>query len=258
MWYLFIVIGLLFSCSSDTNDITKENVLIVSEGITAISYVESQIEKLTVDKEDCEDPLEQIIIRAGLVDVQEIDTTILVDLKYNSSDNFMGFKLYECLKKAYLQTDVALRLAKSNAALKEKDSMLRLIIFDAVRPVSVQQLMWDALDSIPVKERVKFVSNPKNRSLHNLGAAVDVSIFDLKSDTLLDMGAGFDDIRKIAYPKYEDSFLSLGVLSQHQVDNRRLLRAVMRKGGFWVLETEWWHFNAYTRSKALELFEVIE
>jgi len=33
---------------------------------------------------------------------------------------------------------------------------------------------------------------------------------------------------------------------------------VMRAGGFWVIETEWWHFNAYTRDRAKELYEIVE
>lgn len=204
------------------------------------------------------DSLEQRIIDSGLVDIQQIDSTIIVDVKYSSLDNFMKKDLYGSMNKIYLQKKVAKMLSTAQKALKEKDSTLSLLVYDGVRPRSVQQRMWDALDTIPFQERIKFVSNPKNGSLHSYGCAVDLTIFDLKRDTVLDMGANYDDLRKIAYPKFEKEFLESGDLTKEQYGNRMLLRSVMRKGGFWVIPTEWWHFNAFTREKAKELYEVVE
>ena len=104
---------------------------------------------------------------------------------------------------------------------------------------------------------MKFVSNPKNGSIHNYGAAVDLTIAKLDG-TPIDMGAEFDDIRQIAYPRLETQFLASGELFQQQVDNRVLLRKVMAAGGFYNIQTEWWHFNRYNRNKAKELFEIVE
>jgi D-alanyl-D-alanine dipeptidase len=72
------------------------------------------------------------------------------------------------------------------------------------------------------------------------------------------MGAGYDDSRKIAYPRYEQAYLDSGMLSQNQIDNRQLLRDVMRSGGFWNIQTEWWHFNRYSRDRAKEMYNIIE
>ena len=202
--------------------------------------------------------LEKQFIHAGLKDIQSVDSTILVDLKYTGTDNFMKMDLYGVLDKVYLQPVVAERLKTVNQYLQNLHPTMRLIVFDGVRPRSVQEKMWNAMDSIPFNERIKFVSNPKNGSIHNYGAAVDLSIFDLEKDTLLNMGAGYDDLRKIAYPIYEDSFLALGELTAYQIENRQLLRKVMKQGGFWVLDTEWWHFNAYSRAQCKELFQIIE
>jgi D-alanyl-D-alanine dipeptidase len=204
------------------------------------------------------DSLEQSIIDAGLVNIQKIDSTILVDVKYSSFDNFMNQDLYGSLNRIYLQKEVAERLSTAQKALKEKDSTLSLLVYDGVRPLSVQQQMWDALDTIPFQERIKFVSNPRNGSIHNYGCAVDLTIYDLMNDTVLDMGANYDDLRKIAYPRHEGEFLESGDLTKEQYENRKLLRSVMRKGGFWVIATEWWHFNAFSRKKAKELYEVVE
>ena len=110
---------------------------------------------------------------------------------------------------------------------------------------------------MPIWEKTKFVSNPKNGSLHNYGCAVDLTIAHLNGDTL-DMGAGYDDSRKIAYPRYEKAYLDSGMLSTQQIENRELLRETMRAGGFWNIQTEWWHFNRYSRDKAKQMFEIIE
>jgi D-alanyl-D-alanine dipeptidase len=196
-----------------------------------------------------------VIVSNKLIDIQKINPEILVELKYATSDNFMKIKLYSRITRAYLQKDVALRLSNSQDYLSKLKPGYKLLIYDAARPVSVQQKMWDALDSLPPIERGKFVSNPKNRSLHNLGAAVDLTICD-EQGSALDMGAGYDDIRKIAYPEMESYFLKSGELTKQHIENRELLRKVMRKEGFRNIPTEWWHFNACSREKALSKYKV--
>ena len=193
----------------------------------------------------------------GLCDVSSLDSTIWFDLKYTTTDNFMKVKLYEKIDRPYLQRDVALRLMKCSEFLRSMDTSFHLLIYDAVRPVTVQWKMWTALDSIPPVDRVKFVSNPRNKSLHNYGAAVDLTI--CRSDrSVLDMGAGFDDIRLIAYPSKEAHFLSTGELTKEQLNNRQLLRRVMRSQQFRSLTTEWWHFNACPRWEARQKYQLLE
>jgi zinc D-Ala-D-Ala dipeptidase len=192
-----------------------------------------------------------------LIDIQSINSEIIVDLKYASTDNFMKQKLYFDIDKLYLQKDVAERLSKVQQYLKTLHPNLTLLVYDGVRPVSVQQKMWDALDTIPVADRTKFVSNPANGSIHNYGAAVDLTICDLEGKAL-DMGAGYDDIRLIAYPKHEAYFLSKGELSLEQIENRKLLRKVMASQGFINIPTEWWHFNACSRQEAKKKYEILK
>lgn len=197
-----------------------------------------------------------ILAKMNLVDIQTINAAILVDLKYATADNFMKVVLYERMKKAYLQKDVALRLSKVQDYLTKLHPGYHLLIYDALRPVSVQQKMWDALDSLTPIQRAKFVSNPKNRSLHNLGAAVDITIVDAELKPL-DMGAGFDDIRQISYPTMEARFLAEGKLTKVHIKNRDLLRKVMFSQGFRQLETEWWHFNACSRPEGISKYKVL-
>ena len=202
--------------------------------------------------------LEKKLLDSGLVNILDIDSTIQVDVKYSTTDNFVGIDLYGELSSIYFQPEIAERLKSAQHTLKEIDSSLSLLIYDGTRPVSVQLKMWNALDTIPVNDRVKFVSNPKNGSIHNYGCAVDLTIMNTVTNDTLDMGAGFDDPRKIAYPKFEKDFLESGELSHEQYANRLLLRKVMRSGGFWVLPTEWWHFNGFSRAAAKEKFSPIE
>jgi len=192
----------------------------------------------------------------NLVDVQTLNKAIFVELKYATPDNFMGIILYNRLKKAYLQKDVAERLSKVQDYLSKLNPGFHLLIYDALRPVSVQQKMWDALDSLPPIERGKFVSNPKNRSMHNMGAAVDLSILN-QNLIPLDMGAAYDEIGQIAYPSMEKQFVAEGKLKEVQIENRDLLRKVMKSQGFRQLQSEWWHFNACSRAEGLVKYKVL-
>jgi D-alanyl-D-alanine dipeptidase len=198
-----------------------------------------------------------VITENGLVALNDIAPAILVDLKYTSTDNFMHKQLYHSIGKAYLVKEVAERLANCQELLSKLKPGYHLLVYDATRPVSVQQEMWESLDSIPYAERIKFVSNPKNGSLHNYGAAVDLTIANEKGETL-DMGAGFDDIRLIAYPENEAHFLQTGELTTQHAENRRLLRKVMQSQGFRNLPTEWWHFNACSRNEAKKKYILIK
>lgn len=239
----------LLACNSNnTTDVQgiKMHVEEVPQTVVAVHEVKPSPAKVELDT------LAKKVLTGAwktLVDLQAIDPSIRVDLKYASTDNFMKMKLYDTITKAYLQKDVAERLSKCQTFLKTINKDLSLLVYDGVRPISVQQKMWKALDSIPVNERVKFVSNPANGSIHNYGAAVDLTICD-KNGVPLDMGAGYDDIRKIAYPKMEAHFLANGMLTKEQVENRKMLRKIMTSQNFRNISTEWWHFNACTREAA--------
>jgi len=181
-----------------------------------------------------------------LVSVDHFNQNIWWELKYATKDNFMHRVLYDTLQKAYVQIDVARRLAKSQEYLTGRNSNYHLLVYDGLRPLSVQWEMWNALDTIPAFERGKFVSNPRNGSVHNYGAAVDLTICN-SAKKPLDMGANYDDIRKIAYPCLESEFLATGEITQTQIDNRKLLRRALKSQGFSNIPTEWWHFNAFPR-----------
>lgn len=150
------------------------------------------------------------------------------------------------MKEAFLHPQAAKALAKAQKELKRLRPDLSLIVFDAARPMSIQQQMWDVVKGT---SKNIYVSNPANGGgLHNYGFAVDVSICDEKGDTI-PMGTLIDHMGKEAHPEYETSMLAKGKISKEAVNNRKLLRRVMSAGGFRVLKTEWWHFNLKTRAQ---------
>jgi zinc D-Ala-D-Ala dipeptidase len=201
--------------------------------------------------------LEQRLQEAGLVDIQKLDSNIHVDLKYSGTDNFLKMDVYGDMDHAYLQPDIAQKLLNAQKFLKELHPGFNLIVFDAVRPISLQKVMWDSI-KVPKADRGKYVANPKNGgSLHNYGAAVDASIID-STGKELDMGCSFDYFGELACPVSESKFLASGELSEKQIANRKLLRYVMSKAGFYNIQTEWWHFNSCTREHAIEVYKLIE
>ncbi|RMG82770.1 MAG: peptidase M15 [Bacteroidetes bacterium] len=195
-------------------------------------------------------------INFGLINIHELDEDIVVELKYSTTDNFLHTDLYGNLTEAYLQPDVAEKLVLAQALLQSKFPYYTLVILDAARPVEVQQKMWEFMSDYPVQERTKYVSNPKNGSLHNFGAAVDVTIKDLNGG-YLDMGTPYDYFGELAYPRLEKHFLETGELTPEQYQNRLLLRNVMQAAGFSGISTEWWHFNSCSREEAKLKYRII-
>lgn len=249
--YVYSILILFASCQSGTaNDLEKEPIMKENDRI------EEPIVLDNFNPDDCIDTLEQNLLDYGLVDIQSLDSTILVDVKYASEDNFLGMNVYGNLKRIYLQPDVAKRLVKAQEKLKSIDSSKTLLVYDGVRPRSVQWKMWNSL-KMPVHEKTKFVSNPRNGSLHNFGAAVDLTIAD-NSGKALEMGAPYDHIGKIAYPSFEKVYLDSGLITQEHINNRILLRTSMKAGGFWGIQTEWWHFNSCTRETARVKYKIVE
>lgn len=199
--------------------------------------------------------LERQMIEAGLVDIQLLEPSIEVQLQYASDSNFLKQVIYDSLSKAYLEINTAKKLALAHIYLTQKYPHLRLLIWDAARPISCQLKMWNSLQ-MPAVEKGRFVSNPKNHSLHNYGCAVDLSLMDT-SGNLLDMGTTFDQFDSTAQPKYEWYCFQRGLLTRQHLHNRDILRQVMKEAGFTGISSEWWHFNACTREFAKANYVVI-
>lgn len=200
--------------------------------------------------------IEKELIGSGLVNVHDLDTTIKVELRYSTPDNFIGIDVYGDFDQCYLQKDVAEKLINAQSYLRKKYPYYSLIVYDAVRPLHIQRKMWDTL-VLPPGQKIKYLSNPDNGSLHNYGAAVDLSITD-ENGIPLDMGTPFDYFGEKAHPVKEKELLASGELSMRQVLNRELLRQVMYEAGFFGIQTEWWHFNSCRREEAAQKYKIVE
>jgi D-alanyl-D-alanine dipeptidase len=189
-----------------------------------------------------------------LVDVKSIDSAIGVELKYATSDNFTGKVLYEDLESAYLQPDAAMMLAGAQRYLQAIRPGLHLLVYDAARPLSVQQIMWNSMKD---KAYRNYVARPDKTGLHNYGAAVDLTLADSTFEPL-DMGTPFDYFGRAAGTGNEPELMEQGLLTRQQYRNRQLLRQVMHHAGFRSIGGEWWHFNACTLNEAKQRYQLIE
>ncbi len=182
-----------------------------------------------------------------MVDVYEMDSTIMVNLMYSHPDNFTGVVLYHNLNRAYLHPVAAKALVKASEELRRLHPGYRLLIKDAARPMSTQRRMYEVVQGTP---QAPYVSNPKNGGgLHNYGLAVDITIAD-ECGNELPMGTPVDHLGKEANIDQEEFLVKSGVISETERQNRLLLRRVMKFAGFTPLKSEWWHFNFVSRATA--------
>lgn len=192
----------------------------------------------------------------GLVEVTSNASGVLVELKYGTSDNFMGKDVYGCLRHAYVQKPVLTMLLQAQASLEKTHPGYHLLIYDAARPLSIQWVLWNTLTQYPPSERQKYVADPRQHSIHNYGSALDLTVANPAGEPL-DMGTKYDFFGELAYPSKEKEFLKAGKLSQKAYQNRLILRNAMQSAGFMRIEFEWWHFNAFSRSEAKRRFPVV-
>ncbi len=178
-----------------------------------------------------------------LVDVQKLDDRFGLDIKYATTDNFFGQKVYP-VARCLLRPSVAQKMVAAQAWLDARHPGLRLLFKDCYRPHSVQHVLWNAVKGTP---KARYVANPhrKTGSIHSYGAAVDLTLADAKGREL-DMGTPYDHLGRLAQPRYEKRYLARGKLTKAQVRHRRILRKAMKHAGMRGIRNEWWHFNEGT------------
>jgi D-alanyl-D-alanine dipeptidase len=175
-------------------------------------------------------PVEPPAHRASdLVSLTSLDPTIKLDIRYASTNNFMGFPLYE-RSGAWLQRPAAEALARAARTLKALG--YGLLIHDGYRPWFVTRMFWDAT---PAYAHV-FVADPAQGSRHNRGCAVDLTLYDLKTGQPVEMTGRYDEMSRRSYADYVGG-------TSRQRWTRDLLRKAMEAEGFSVYPEEWWHFD---------------
>lgn len=166
-----------------------------------------------------------------LVEIAKLDPTIRLDIRYATTNNFMGRPMY-AQARAFLQRPAAEALVRAHQSLKPKG--YGIVVFDAYRPWAVTKMFWDA--ATEDQRRIEFVANPRKGSRHNRACAADVSLFELSTGREVQMPSGYDEFTERAFPTYA------GGTAEARA-RRDLLRQAMEGAGFTVLPHEWWHFD---------------
>ena len=193
--------------------------LLIAACATTNPYGLTVLERAAYEHTVAEDPEKQ------LLDLADFD--IPLDIRYATTDNFMKQQLYP-VAKAYLRAPAARALLNVQRDLAPRG--LGIKVFDAYRPYRVTVAMWE-----PIKNP-DYVADPAKGSRHNRGAAVDLTLIDLKTGQEVPMPTPYDDFTPRAAHAFED-------LPEDVRANRALLKEVMTKHGFDPLPSEWWHFD---------------
>jgi len=167
-----------------------------------------------------------------LTDVRTLDSTIGVELRYATSNNFTGAPLPGYFaNRAFLRREAAAALARVQADLRPQG--LGLKIFDAYRPVRATLAMVDWTERVHRSDLLKdgYIAS---RSRHNLGLAIDLTLIQLASGKELEMGTPFDTFSAAAHTANATG---------EAAANRQRLQAAMEREGFVNYDQEWWHFS---------------
>ncbi|TVQ28495.1 MAG: hypothetical protein EA382_01880 [Spirochaetaceae bacterium] len=163
---------------------------------------------------------------SGLVDVARACPGVFVDLAYRRPDNVFGRALYRC-NHAWLLAATAAKLV--DAAVDASAHGHAIVILDAYRPLRIQRAMWE------LHPDDDFVAPPSRGSLHNRGAAVDVTLATPDGGAL-PMPSDYDEFSPRASHRWDGGPIDL-------VRRRELLRAIMERAGFASYHAEWWHYT---------------
>jgi D-alanyl-D-alanine dipeptidase len=161
-----------------------------------------------------------------LIDLQALIPDAVLDIRYATKDNLTGRPLYP-FPAAFLRRPAAERLAAAAADLRSRK--LRLVIYDAYRPLSVQKALW------AVKPDPRYVASPEKGSSHNRAGAVDLGLAD-EAGKALPMPSKFDEFG----PRSRHGAKGVPPAARR---NAEVLKAALEKAGFVSLADEWWHYR---------------
>lgn len=248
--FSLMMFALFFSCKETTTE-SEEDTLSFEESMKAIEErVEKMEQQMIVIKDslavgkktpsaikNIRDSIREIalapkaIVDGEFINIEEISKEFLLDIKYATTDNFLKKAVYSC-PQCYVRGIVAKALLQANADFIKQG--YRIKFYDCYRPYSVQKKMWK------IFPKPGYVADPKGGSVHNRGAAVDITLTDIEGNEV-DMGSPFDHFGKESHHAYLQ-------LPKEVIANRKLLRSVMEKHGFSTIRAEWWHYNFKSRS----------
>lgn len=184
---------------------------------------------------------------ATFVALRSVIPNLVVELRYFSSNNFMGRPVEGYRANTVFMTEPA---ARALQAVQEDlaSAGLALKVFDAYRPQRAVDnfVRWAADSNDLLMKQQYYPSLNKNelfpggyiaeRSGHSRGSTVDLTLVRLADSQEIDMGSPYDFFDPVSWP-------SDTTITAQQQSNRMTLREAMLKHGFRPLDTEWWHFT---------------
>lgn len=188
------------------------------------------IDQLRTDAQAATPPAEKGPFRnSDLVGLAKLDPSIHFDIRYATSNNFLGTPVYT-QARAFLQRPASEALLR--AVHKLQPLGYGILIHDAYRPWYVTKIFWEAT---PPEGKI-FVADPAQGSRHNRGCAVDLTLYELKSGAPVRMTGTYDEMSPRSFPNYPGG-------TSLERWHRDLLRWAMESEGFTVYDSEWWHFD---------------
>lgn len=199
--------------------------------------------------QDCEEPLVPIPLDKFAVEFPHPYEKL--------GANYQGRSPYS------LRQGVVDALIEAQNFLQQSHRGWQIQIFDAYRPVEVQQFMVDYTFGVVIRERglkLETLSSQERQKIwesvyqiwavpshdrttpppHSTGAAVDITLVDAEGKTL-DMGGEIDELSARSQPDYYRDRISQAEQQYH--DRRQLLNRIMIAAGFLRHPGEWWHFS---------------
>jgi D-alanyl-D-alanine dipeptidase len=207
----------------------------------------------------------------GFVYINDIDESIIVNLKYFTNDNFIGRRVpHYYANKGIMTKETALALSEAQKKFLSKG--YSIVIYDAYRPASsvkyFMEWMSDESDNIRKKYHYPYIKEKKDmkdiyidsKSGHSRGSTVDMTIIKTNQKLLTESIYEERTFNGKIYPFNKDNTLDCGTsydlmdpaswadnntldLTKEQKYNRELIREVMESSGFKILPEEWWHFS---------------
>lgn len=170
--------------------------------------------------------ISSIIDDTTFVNLKDYSLDFVYNMKYATADNFLKAKVYDC-EACFLRLKTVNALIEVNKKFMKKGFKIK--IFDCYRPLDIQKKMWKIVSN------PEYVANPAKGSVHNRGAAVDITLVDAAGKEL-NMGTSFDFFGIEASHNYPN-------VSMEVKKNRILIRTLMTSNGFNSFDSEWWHYN---------------
>jgi len=170
-----------------------------------------------------------------LVDVRRHSDSIYIDMMMTKEDSIAGGNVYGqqiCL----LQQGTLNKLLEADKMFQEDG--YSIIIYDAYRPYSVTCTMYD------IHKNGTYVAGKRFGSVHNKGAAIDMSLVDNTTGEPIEMPSPIHTLNETSnrtYPKMTDT----------AKENMIYMADIMKKAGFTTIQSEWWHFSDSESSRFL-------